>query len=209
MTDDGPSRYLDEGSPVWRFAERILVVCPRCEGLGVVTGDPRGGRASFRCTACARSSESGSGSALWGSRGGDQTATARCPACGARNHRKVHLAPGASTEVALRCECGTSHRASVSAPFYVSASPGVDPFFGLSLWLQTSVRGHLLWVWNEAHLDEVDRFVGARLRERTAAAGNASMASRLPAWMKRANAREPVRRGLEKLRARLLGTSAG
>lgn len=109
----------------------------------------------------------------------------------------------------LRCECGTSHRASASAPFHVPASPGLDPFFGLPLWLQTQVRGHLLWVWNEAHLEEIDRFVGARLRERSTAAGNASMASRLPEWMKRANAREPVRRGLAKLRARLPGERTG
>ena len=85
----------------------------------------------------------------------------------------------------------------------MSASPGLDPFFGLPLWLQATVRGNLLWLWNEAHLDEVDRFVGAQLRERSPNAGNASMASRLPEWMKRAHAREPVLKALAKLRARL------
>ncbi len=106
--------------------------------------------------------------------------------------------------MALRCPCGASHRASASAPFYVSASPGLDPFFGLPLWLQTNVRGNLLWVWNEAHLEEIERFVAAVLRERSPQAGNSSMASRLPSWMKRANAREPMRKGLQKLREQLL-----
>ncbi|MCH9682509.1 MAG: TFIIB-type zinc ribbon-containing protein [Deltaproteobacteria bacterium] len=115
----------------------------------------------------------------------------------------VHLPPGGTAEVALRCSCGTSHRASVTAPFYVAASPGLDPFFGLPLWLQTNVRGNLLWAWSEAHLEEIERFVEALLRERSPQAGNSSMASRLPAWMKRANAREPMRKGLQKLRAQL------
>jgi len=205
MTDHGPHRYLDQGSPIWRFAERILVTCPGCEGLAIVSGSPRGGHRTLRCTTCARSSGADQGAALWASGGGDQTAKARCPKCGHRNERKVHLPPGGTTEVALRCPCGASHRVSVTAPFYVSASPGLDPFFGLPLWLQTNVRGNLLWVWNEAHLDEIDRFVGAMLRERSPLAGNASMASRLPAWMKRANAREPMRKGLQRLRDRLLG----
>src|SRR5438045_376285 len=36
-----------------------------------------------------------------------------------------------------------------------------DPYFGASLWLQISCCNELLWAYNEAHLDFLERFVAA------------------------------------------------
>ncbi|MEW1929304.1 hypothetical protein [Streptomyces sp. NPDC088360] len=76
-----------------------------------------------------------------------------------------------------------------------------DPFFRRPLWLQTRCVGHILWAYNEEHVDELSAYVGAQLRERGGAQPTMSMVARLPSWMKRADHRSDVLAGLETLRA--------
>ncbi|MFE1293090.1 hypothetical protein [Streptomyces sp. NPDC058751] len=76
-----------------------------------------------------------------------------------------------------------------------------DPFFQQPLWLQTRCAGHILWAYNEGHVDELSAYVGARLRERGGVRPTMSMFARLPAWMKAADNRAEVLAGLETLRA--------
>ncbi|MFD4542021.1 hypothetical protein [Streptomyces bauhiniae] len=77
---------------------------------------------------------------------------------------------------------------------------GEDPFFQQPLWLQTRCGGHILWAFNEEHVDELSAYVGAQLRERGGVRPTMSMFARLPAWMKRADNRSEVLAGLETLR---------
>ncbi|MEU4215977.1 hypothetical protein [Actinoplanes sp. NPDC026623] len=89
----------------------------------------------------------------------------------------------------------------------------VDPFFGQPLWLTTRVRGHLLWALNRKHLDLLEQFVAAGLRERgpnsglrehvTSQGWNMSLIERLPLWMKSARSRDDVLAAVARLRARL------
>ncbi len=53
---------------------------------------------------------------------------------------------------------------------------------------------------NEEHLDFLEAFVSAGIRE---SYGNETLASRLPEWMKRGHNREEVLRCIGKLRASL------
>lgn len=75
-----------------------------------------------------------------------------------------------------------------------------DQFFQRPLWLQVRCAGHVLWAFNEEHIDELSAYVGARLRERGGARPTMSMFARLPAWMKRSDNRSEVLAGLETLR---------
>jgi hypothetical protein len=77
-----------------------------------------------------------------------------------------------------------------------------DAYFGLPLWLQAPYAKHVLWAWNVWHLDFVERFVGADLRERTPNV-NISLASSLPQWLKSAKHRDEVLRAIRRLRATL------
>ena len=104
-----------------------------------------------------------------------------CPACG-------HTADGFKKYAAL-------------------GAPGTDFFSGLPLWLQVPCAGHLLWAWNESHLDFIERYVAADLRERTPNI-NKSLASRLPAWIKSGKNRDEVLKGIRRLRKRLAETNA-
>jgi hypothetical protein len=74
-----------------------------------------------------------------------------------------------------------------------------EPFFGRPLWLQTRCAGHILWAYNEDHIEELAVYAGATLRERRASPTR-SMIARLPAWMKTAAHRAEVLAGLERLR---------
>ncbi|WP_412538714.1 hypothetical protein R8Z50_23020 [Longispora sp. K20-0274] len=78
-----------------------------------------------------------------------------------------------------------------------------DPFFDLPLWLQTPCRGEVLWAYNERHLDILENYVAADLRERTDYRSNGAMLSRLPAWMKAAGHRADVLRAIRRLRIQL------
>src|SRR5690349_9059622 len=59
----------------------------------------------------------------------------------------------------------------------------VDWYFRLPLWLQISCCGTTLWAYNLKQLEFIEKYVGAKLRERTPNATR-SMISRLPGWMK-------------------------
>src|SRR5699024_2318562 len=82
----------------------------------------------------------------------------------------------------------------------------------LELWLQTPCCGETLWAYNKEHLDFLEQYVAATLRERTHPDGtlwsqtparNSTLASRLPAWIKSAKNREAVLKGIGKLRQML------
>jgi hypothetical protein len=74
----------------------------------------------------------------------------------------------------------------------------VDPYFRLPLWLRADVRGHTLWAYNREHLAVLEAYVRAELRARTPN-WNASLVSRLPRWLKAAEARQSVLRAIARL----------
>jgi hypothetical protein len=87
-----------------------------------------------------------------------------------------------------------------------------DWYFRLPLWLQTPCCGKILWAYNREHLDFLESYVKAGLREsfplKIYETGqvmwrNKSLASRLPTWMKRTKNRDEVLHGIEKLRKKI------
>jgi ribosomal protein L37E len=129
-----------------------------------------------------------------------------CPTCGA----KAFVLPAPDAKAAVRVVChacgfakttdGTTRR------FAWNAETPTDGYFGLDLWLQTRCAGHVLWAFNRRHLDLLDHYVAASLRERRRGEEgwrNASLVSRLPSWMTAAAHREDVLAALAALRAKL------
>ncbi len=68
----------------------------------------------------------------------------------------------------------------------------------LPLLLQTPCCAEVLWAFNESHLKFLDNYASALLRERIGSS-NASLASRLPQWIKSAKNRRAVLRGIDRL----------
>ncbi|WP_201377334.1 hypothetical protein [Ktedonobacter sp. SOSP1-52] len=78
-----------------------------------------------------------------------------------------------------------------------------DWYFGLPLWLQTPCCGEILWAFNEEHLSFLERYITAKQRLKFSAEGqirNATMASRLPSWIKSAKNRDEVLKGIARLK---------
>lgn len=80
------------------------------------------------------------------------------------------------------------------------ARDGYDHWFGLPLVLRADYGKRLIWAYNAHHIDLLERWIEADLRERSLHAHYMTMAARLPRWMKTAHARKPVLRALSKLR---------
>ncbi|MEV4184431.1 hypothetical protein AB0J28_23695 [Streptosporangium canum] len=103
----------------------------------------------------------------------------------------------------LRCrECGYFKDETVGSA--VVGGP-VDPFFQRPVWLQASCCGHVLWAYNVRHLDLLEAYVAAKLRERgdLAAWAPTSLVERLPTWLKTAKNRAEVLRTIGRLRLTL------
>lgn len=75
----------------------------------------------------------------------------------------------------------------------------VDPYFRRPLWLEISCCGATLWAYNFEHLEILESYVTAKLRERTNKGRN-SFLSKLPNWLKSAKNRREILKAIEKLR---------
>ena len=78
----------------------------------------------------------------------------------------------------------------------------VDAYFHYPLWLQTSCCGQTLWAYNLRHLEFIEGFVRAKLRERNPHQhhySNRSLFSRLPKWIQSAKNREGILKAIAKI----------
>lgn len=119
------------------------------------------------------------------------TILVHCPACG-RCARKVRLPESDGLpRVAISCgHCGFNAR---KPEHELPVRP----------WLQVPCCGEVLCAFNREHLDFLECFVGARLRQSRPGEGgwhNRSLVSRLPAWIKSARNRDEILKCIAKLR---------
>ncbi len=130
----------------------------------------------------------------------------RCPSCGgpasvAPRPGEEHPLYYRGTCPRLTCLSCAYVREGKAATSYRMGEPK-DPFFGADLLLQGECVGHVLWAYNERHLDLIAQFIQAKLRERAAFTDgqHQSLLEKLPAWMKDARNRGAVTRGLQRMR---------
>ncbi|MBX0289204.1 hypothetical protein K3G63_02070 [Hymenobacter sp. HSC-4F20] len=81
---------------------------------------------------------------------------------------------------------------------YKSTSKVNDPIFSLPLWLQTEVKGNLLWAYNRRHLQDIKEYVESKLRERQTTRYT-TMVERLPTFIKVAKNRSAILKVVERL----------
>jgi hypothetical protein len=81
----------------------------------------------------------------------------------------------------------------------------MDPYFQRPVWLQANCCGNVLWAYNVRHLDLLEAYVQARLRERGELVPWAptSLVERLPTWLKAAKNRTEILRAIKRLRSTL------
>ncbi len=128
-----------------------------------------------------------------------------CPTCDG----KSSVTPYGEDQVKCTCfSCGyTAVTLSSDRAFYWYSENPTDSYFGFDLWLQTNCSGNSLWAFNLRHLELLESYVGAALRERKRDEywgwSNSSLASRLPKWLKSAKNREVIFKAINELKAKV------
>jgi hypothetical protein len=129
-----------------------------------------------------------------------------CPRCGSAAVVRTRHDPTAHWfDCPRHLSCLTcAYTAEWQRPASWSWGGPFDPFFKRPLWLQASCcGGKTLWALNREHLDLIDSYVRARLRERSHDRAHMSLLEKLPAWIKSAKNRDEVARTIQRLRATL------
>ena len=196
MRFDDDQTYLEE------FLDEVWVRCPRCSATGIVQATAPYSQSTprFTCSGCALRLE-GRHSRWFGTRSG--VAHCRCGGCGRELSRQIHGDDNASNQVDLRCsDCNAVTSATVHWSYTRPGEPH-DPAFGLQLLLQAPCKGETLWAYNPRHLSFIAGYVAATIRERTPNY-NASLASRLPDWIKVAKNRTAVMRAVRQIESNSL-----
>jgi hypothetical protein len=127
-----------------------------------------------------------------------------CPQCGScarviplDRDRDNHLEPRRVT-----CQCCSYSKDWQGASMGIGSAH--DGYFNLPLWLQIEVGDRTLWFHNLRHLQYVEAFVRATLRERRANNGtgwrNSSLISRLPGWIKMAKNRKHILKAIDRIK---------
>jgi hypothetical protein len=65
-----------------------------------------------------------------------------------------------------------------------ATAAGCDPASGLPYFLSVAVGRNVLWARNVAHLDLIEAYLAANLRDRQLNRTQMSLMERLPAWIK-------------------------
>ncbi|MBP2472260.1 hypothetical protein JOF53_001132 [Crossiella equi] len=137
-------------------------------------------------------------------------ALVRCPACGGcatvlaqLGEPEVRRLRQGGLVTRRRLRCGACGLAKDRFQNWSCFGGPVDPYFRLPLWLQADCRGELLWALNREHLDYLESYVSARLREHEPGHFTLSLVARLPRWLTSAKNRDEVLRVLGRLRATL------
>jgi hypothetical protein len=130
-----------------------------------------------------------------------------CPKCSGVG-RIRYVEPSGEARDTWQFTCSRcSHRIvpSVGSTYGRVGNYPCDPYLGLALYLQVRTRHGVLFAYNEDHLDEIEGFVAAELRERRRNEFGWQMSPmvRLPPWVKSAKNREEILRALARLRRRL------
>lgn len=126
-------------------------------------------------------------------------ACAKCGKCASLLGFAVHRRPKAVWRVA-NCSClHCGHQWTTPA--------GLHFFSRGPLWLKMPCHKNVLWILNRPHLDFMERFIAADLREeRMPEMSSRRLSSALPRWLISGKNRDDVVRCLKKLRTKLEAT---
>ncbi len=83
----------------------------------------------------------------------------------------------------------------------IKVGSNCDWYFGFELWLEIECCGGRIWAYNLEHLQMIEDYVAAKLRERTNKGRN-SFFSKLPQWIKSAKNRDEVLKAIRRIKER-------
>lgn len=194
-----PNRFTDTGASLQDYATHFVVHCPICNGKALI----RPHEASWRltCTQCHHVEMQGH----WY---GTTTAyvKVKCRECGEVLTRSAEVS-GQWSKLMMKCpSCSDTCEYEAHITHHQMHDGWMcDRIFGLRLWLQDTFGHDLFWAYNYEHLEIIEQYVQARLRERKLdhkGSRNSLMFSRLPGFITKAGNRERVLKFISELQVK-------
>ena len=195
-------RFTQPAYPTVHFSEEIWVKCPNCNDLGLVSTPlgrfnipkPTGYTSRFSCIHCGCEKRDRSDwQGLW-----QGTMSQACGHCGTSLHTITAPTKSPINEALIKCHVCSHERQYELRWYRFTKDQPCDPFFGLELWLQTTVKSNTLWLYNLNHLNYLRDYVIATLREDDGR-HKYSLITNLPQWIKAAKNRNEIVKKLDKL----------
>jgi hypothetical protein len=187
------------------FSEEVLVVCPHCNkqalistklGKYTVPYPMWGFHSIFSCNHCFKPVADNS----WFGTMIISPVDANCGYCGSTLKNESRLVNKFQSKMKIFCKVCKQERIYQAkyVKTYANDKQATDPYFGMQLWLQTSVDDNILWAYNFEHLTYIKEYVEAKLRE-AVAGGKYSLAWKLPKFIKAAKNRQKILKAIKRL----------
>jgi hypothetical protein len=200
--------------PLSYFNYEVFVHCPKCHGLGVVTGDKeakyfeRDKSAKFRCFHCGYlAGNPTEWLGFYVGYIGLHYKGRACGNCGSLIQKEFPITKTPYKEGPARCAtCGQVRNYEINWYRYHGHLP-TDPYFGLELYFQKMVKKGNLWVYNLEHVEYLRDYLNSTVRDRESTALY-TMVARLPAFIKSKKNKEAVTKQLDEFEIQIRKTCA-
>lgn len=195
-------RFSEPVYPLTFFSEEIWVKCPNCADIGLVKTQlgentisyPSGHTSNFTCYNC--STRKANEQEWFGYYQG--ILDRACGFCGTKILFGSQPTKSPYSTENIKCPTCKREKEYELKWYRYKHNLSIDPYFGLELWLQTSIKGNTLWLFNLDHLNYLRKYVQAKLREDDLRY-KYSMITNLPQWIKDSKNRDLIVRKLNKL----------
>lgn len=198
VLDDKNTRYSGPATVRHSYMDEFLVECPKCRKLAVVTTKQSHDTSEDKliCHNCNHSEKA------------DELirhhaiVKRACDNCGLSIEINIPNNKEKVKDLTVHCpHCGTvrTYEPRNDAYTLTYENTGIgDPVFNLPLWFQTEIKGKVFWAYNREHLNEIRKYVSAKLRERQTMT-HTTMVERLPNFIKTRKNREIIIKNIDKL----------
>ncbi|MCB0540864.1 MAG: hypothetical protein KDE33_25340 [Bacteroidetes bacterium] len=197
-------RFNKPAYPTVYFSEDIWIKCPKCSEPALVKTElpkytipfPRGHRSVCHCSHCGfqEADEKSWSGYVQG------FINRACGNCGSAIFHSTQPTQEPYETSEITCDtCKATREYEIQWYRYRNDKP-TDPYFGFDLWLQTTIKDNILWLYNIDHLDYLKEYVGAKLREDDGR-HKYSMITNLPQWVKLSKNRDVIIKKLKKLKS--------
>jgi DNA-directed RNA polymerase subunit RPC12/RpoP len=190
-------RFQDKSVYLSIFKNDIDVCCPKCKRHAKIINisDDENSKFRFTCSHCGYS-KTPDKNTWFGPI--DGIIYRRCGKCGVNVHKIIPNSKRISHSHIVCESCG--HKMFEKVEWHPRLNnQAIDPYFGASLWFKKSISSNTLWAYNLKHLEFLEEYVSADIRERVPNQ-NSSLASRLPSWIKNRKNRTNILKAINELK---------
>jgi hypothetical protein len=120
-----------------------------------------------------------------------------CPNCSKKAIAKVDYA--SKTARLLCLHCGLNKETTTTIDKNVTLETAANHYFQAELWLKTAFKNDLFWAYNEKHLDYLERYISATIREHKDRNGF-TLLEKIPKFYHVAKNRDALLKIIEKLK---------